>query len=550
MKKYLLSIALCLLGFISSNAQEKVYVHLKSGTKVAYNVSEVDSITFGYADPNAISIKGLSLQSKTNVSATISVPVEGERSILSSVGIIYSVVRDNLNLEKGSVARASYIADKGDINVTLSGLMQETTYYAIAFAQLSDRYVYSEDTLEFVTNGKYPEPQMVDLGLSVKWASWNVGAQNEGEIGSYVGWGDPTGEQTSYKSSDYPVINTSTTISGSQYDIAHAKWGKGWKMPTFAQMQELWSNCTWTVETQNGVIGWRITSNINGNSIFLPRGGAYNPVDGKYQYSGDNGVAIYWTSEQVSSTNAQGAMLYSFTVNESSMEKMMHLPVRAIYDDNSGGDTPTPSEPIPGEQVELSPNAGNAVDLGLSILWADKNVGANYPEDAGDYFAWGETTTKSNFDLSTYSFYDSSTGTYSTPEGKKHIATSKYDAARMNWGYKWRMPTQEEIIDLVENCTWTWDATKGGYNVTGSTGKSIFFPCVGYKDGSNVVNASTTGCYWSDTNYDREETYLDKHGYELQVFYYDSGNGSPIVSINCVDNNKEMGFAIRPVMDK
>jgi hypothetical protein len=90
----------------------------------------------------------------------------------------------------------------------------------------------------------------------VKWASCNVGASNPEEYGGYYGWADPTGTKTSTNVDDYPSANPPSNISGTEYDIARAKWGGNWRLPTKAEVQELIDSCTWTWTTQNGVNGY------------------------------------------------------------------------------------------------------------------------------------------------------------------------------------------------------------------------------------------------------------------------------------------------------
>ncbi|MCQ2315026.1 MAG: DUF1566 domain-containing protein [Bacteroidales bacterium] len=151
------------------------------------------------------------------------------------------------------------------------------------------------------------------------------------------------------------------------------------------------------------------------------------------------------------------------------------------------------------------------VDLGLpsGLLWATCNVGADCPEDYGDYFAWGETETKSTYDWSTYKWcngdYDNLTkyctkSSYGTVDNKTVLDTED-DAVHVNWGGAWRMPTCEEMEELEYNCTWTW-ATHGGkkgYRVTGPNGSSIFLPAAGFYGGSILNSAGSHIDYWSSS---------------------------------------------------
>ena len=135
------------------------------------------------------------------------------------------------------------------------------------------------------------------------------------------------------------------------------------------------------------------------------------------------------------------------------------------------------------------------VDLGLpsGLKWATCNVGATTPEDYGNYYAWGETTTKSEYSIENSLTYGRDMGDIS--------GNVNYDAARANWGSNWRMPTKAEMEELRDNCTWTW-ITQGNVNgmkVTGPNGNSIFLPAAGYCNGSSHYYVGEIGHYWSST---------------------------------------------------
>lgn len=127
----------------------------------------------------------------------------------------------------------------------------------------------------------------VDLGLpsGIKWASCNIGATKPEDYGDYYAWGEIEEKKSflpetylyyKYVSEDTDDnqnwINIGSEIIGTEYDVAHVKWGSGWRMPTKAEMEELLENCIWTWTTYNGVNGQKVTG-PNGNSIFLPATG-------------------------------------------------------------------------------------------------------------------------------------------------------------------------------------------------------------------------------------------------------------------------------------
>ena len=139
-------------------------------------------------------------------------------------------------------------------------------------------------------------------------------------------------------------------------------------------------------------------------------------------------------------------------------------------------------------------NGHDWVDLGLpsGLRWATCNVGATSPENAGNKYAWGETRSKTTYNISTYTY-----------TGNPTRLPSSADAATANWGSGWRMPTYDELNELKNNCTVTWTTQNGvnGRLFTGPNGNSIFLPAAGYRDDSSLVNAGSIGYYWSSSLY-------------------------------------------------
>ena len=153
------------------------------------------------------------------------------------------------------------------------------------------------------------------------------------------------------------------------------------------------------------------------------------------------------------------------------------------------------------------------VDLGLSVKWATCNVGAKNPEDYGDYYAWGETETKTNFTWRTYKYckgtYNSLTEyntnrEYGTVDDEVELSEVD-DVAHKKWGGSWRMPTKDEFAELLDNCTFTWVRQNKvyGYRVTskkpGYTDCSIFLPAAMYYDGTSLISKNSEGYYWSSS---------------------------------------------------
>ena len=156
-----------------------------------------------------------------------------------------------------------------------------------------------------------------------------------------------------------------------------------------------------------------------------------------------------------------------------------------------------------------------SVDLGLSVKWATCNVGANKPEEYGDYYAWGETEPKDFYFWSTYKYcdgaYKSLTKYTDSACGKdgfsdnKSVLDPEDDVAHVKWGGNWRIPTKDELEELRTKCTWTSTTLNGvkGYSVTsnvdGYTDRSIFLPATGMRIRQWTLNTDTIGRFWGNS---------------------------------------------------
>ncbi len=176
----------------------------------------------------------------------------------------------------------------------------------------------------------------------------------------------------------------------------------------------------------------------------------------------------------------------------------------------------------------------NAVDLGLSVKWAEHNVGATQPEEYGGYYAWGEIEEKSVYANINYKYYDNNVEDFINIGS--NISATGYDVAYVKWGKDWRMPTQSEIRELCDECSWLWTSVNGinGYKVTGPNGNSIFLPAAGYWIDSDIESRGSEGRFWTGT--------LMEKGYSYYL-YFEDGNQE------CDYSHRSYGRTIRPVKD-
>lgn len=189
-------------------------------------------------------------------------------------------------------------------------------------------------------------------------------------------------------------------------------------------------------------------------------------------------------------------------------------------------------------------NGHNFIDLGLpsGLLWAETNVGASSASDVGDYFAWGETASKSYYEWKNYKWRDDNMNMakYNSTD-KKTTLDSEDDAATVNWGAPCRMPDSSEFEELYNECDWTWQESyngTSGYLVTGPNGKTIFFPASGLRNIDGFANQRVLGYYWS-------RSLSSSFTYDARILNFILDDIRP--TYNDVRNS---GYPVRPVAEK
>lgn len=338
--------------------------------------------------------------------------------------------------------------------------------------------------------------EYVDLGLpsGKLWAKTNYGAETEGDYGIYVDW---------------PARN-----------IVQRVWGEEWTTPTKNDIVELVGNCSFSWGYNSGSIYGCFVTGTNGNTIFLPAAGF--KILGTPQMVGSD--IYYWSDNEYESGFAyalNGSSGNGISAYQTWNTELATFPIRPVAN-KKGTDS--------GEETN------DFVDLALpsGILWATANLGAERPEETGDYYAWGETTpNKLLYDSTTY-----------TDPNVSNISGTEYDAAYTTSGGKCRIPTYDDFIELINYCTWEYTKVNSinGYKVIGANGDSIFLPFVGGKEDNYNVGYS-------------------EYGYSGQGFYV-SGTAFPYNSaynwylymdtdpcFGMYGYNKTRGQTIRPVRD-
>ena len=450
----------------------------------------------------------------------------------------------------------------------------------------------------------------VDMGLpsGTLWASCNVGASDPLSPGVYVSWAELdekdyySWENTKYfdgswhKQTKYCTNSNHGKVDNImeleyEDDIAYAKWGKNWRIPSEEDFKELKAFCSWTFDPT--LPGFKVRAS-NDNYLYFPITG-YKAGKGIESFNMNDSeiapVGAFWTRDLVSYSSDK-ALAYVFSgiekesfsapsVESSKYYRYYGCTVRPVTywsnkEDseigyvkiwNKGDFVKLSVEQIDSmvfhytdDNVNFIHNGYEYVDLGLpsGVMWASRNIGADSIKGHGDYFAWGEICPKDEYNWDTYSL-----GNGKHPlEGlqlDRYCLDEKYgfvddtielslqdDAAYMNWGQGWRTPSFYDIYELVRYCkrkeirnSSRVNTLKGlpdgsGVLYTGPNGNSIFIPAAGYKMEKRVVWINEMMAYWLN------QLISSPNG----AYYYDSF-GSVLVN----GKDRCYGMPIRPVMD-
>ena len=422
--------------------------------------------------------------------------------------------------------------------------------------------------------GSTDKVEYVDLGLPSGnlWAKCNLGASSPEAYGDYYAWGEVEPKQE-YTKSNYKWYKEGAPSQGftkynnedgkltleDEDDAVIQKLGNGWRTPTLADFRELTNQKYTTIEktTLNGVAGYQITSKKNKKSIFIPCAGFKNSEKPQTRFiSDDEEVAVCMTNLRRIDNMVYNAWTFAFQndrIGRYGKRRPDGISIRPVKG---------PGVPVP----------NNCVDLGLTsgLLWAKCNLGTTDPTKLGDYYAWGETSTKKKYYSDNYKHFKIDGGIkvlkYNEKDGKTVLDLND-DAARANIGAGYRIPTKEDWEELLEDCKWEAVTTTlseiidpsqtkviARWKVTGPSGNSIVLPMTsGFRgDGWGVQPDNDT--YYTTANLYPADELSDKDKYQKAValtwpmFAKETSSGG-IKEPSFKSIYRDFGVVIRPVFD-
>ena len=422
--------------------------------------------------------------------------------------------------------------------------------------------------------GSTDKVEYVDLGLPSGnlWAKCNLGASSPEAYGDYYAWGEVEPKQEYTKSNHKWYKEGAPSQGFTKYnnedgkltlededDAVIQKLGNGWRTPTLADFRELTNQKYTTIEktTLNGVAGYQITSKKNKKSIFIPCAGFKNSEKPQTRFiSDDEEVAVCMTNLRRIDTMVYNAWTFAFQndrIGRYGKRRPDGISIRPVKG---------PGVPVP----------NNCVDLGLAsgLLWAKCNLGTTEPTELGDYYAWGETSTKKKYYSDNYKHFKIDGGIkvlkYNEKDGKTVLDLND-DAARANIGAGYRIPTKEDWEELLEDCKWEAVTTTlseiidpsqtkviARWKVTGPSGNSIVLPMTsGFRgDGWGVQPDNDT--YYTTANLYPADELSDKDKYQKAValtwpmFAKETSSGG-IKEPSFKSIYRDFGVVIRPVFD-
>ena len=449
-------------------------------------------------------------------------------------------------------------------------------YYA--WGETETKEEYTKENYAFYQNGSY-QTAIGNIRMIYGTSNYDI-SKTEYDV-AYVKWGENWRMPTLSESQELSLYCTweETTINNVKVNKVTGPNGKYIYLP-FAgssSSQPVW-NCLYTTSTRMG----RGLRHAFSGGYSIETGFCVRPVSGDFveirevrtgdavditdntaslegfatsDVEGISCIGFYYSTSDVptaeNSIFIQASSIGSYGDYKASINNLTEGTTyyyRAVYVGNNSqyfGDVHYFK--TTGGDVDESTIA-EAVDLGLSVKWASWNIGASRPEGFGGYYAWGETDTKKDYTWNTYLCNEDNCCTsadpiYAAGLWANGIQGSEYDVAHVKWGGKWRMPKPEEILELLNSCTWTMTTQNDveGYQVTAVNGNSIFIPAAGYRLGTNTAQSHEWANYWSSY----PNSFGEECASEFTFWYQSSYRSDKYIQ----HNHRAMGFTVRAVLE-
>lgn len=418
--------------------------------------------------------------------------------------------------------------------------------------------------------GSTDKVEYVDLGLPSGnlWAKCNLGASAPEAYGDYYAWGETKPKQMYTYPNHKWYKEGAPSLGFTKYNNEDGKLtlededdaviqnlGNGWRTPTLADFRELTNQKYTKIEktTLNGVAGYQITSKKNKKSIFIPFAGFKNDKPQTREISASEEVAICMTNQRRIDYQVFNCWTFAFEQDQ----------IRRYGKRRPDGIS---IRPVKGPGVPV-PN--NCVDLGLAsgVLWAKYNIGTTEPTQPGNYYAWGELSTKKTYYSTNYKHFDKhGVIKYNEKDGKT-VLELEDDVARANLGVGYRIPTKADWEELLEDCKWeavtvtlpieldpSQKKSIARWKVTGPNGNYIVLPMTGgFKaDGWGVMPDYDT--YYTTANLYPAELQSDEDKYQEAVvltwpMYAEETASGGIEEPSFGKTYRDFGVVVRPVFD-
>ena len=412
--------------------------------------------------------------------------------------------------------------------------------------------------------------EYVDLGLPSGnlWAKCNLGASAPEAYGDYYAWGETKPKQEYTYPNHKWYKEGAPSLGFTKYNNEDGKLtlededdaviqnlGKGWRTPSLADFRELTNQKYTTIEktTLNGVAGYQITSKKNKKSIFIPFAGFKNDKPQTREIFANQTVAVCMTNQRRIDDQVFNCWTFAFEqdrIRRYGKRRPDGISIRPVKG---------PGVPVP----------NNCVDLGLAsgVLWAKYNIGTTEPTQPGNYYAWGELSTKKEYYSDNYKHFGKhGVIKYNEKDGKTVLEPGD-DVARTNLGAGYRIPTKADWEELLEDCKWeavtitlpvtvnpSQKKSIARWKVTGPNGNSIVLPMTGGFKADGWLVQPDYYIYYTTANLYPAELQLDEDKYQEAValtwpMYAEETSSGRIEEPSFASIYRDFGIVVRPVFD-